>query len=196
MLRNVSNTIRHTLPSAGNEKYTKHLNRGAWSGFLRPITDQRKQYLPIRSLMPIILKPSFYHVELFILMIQSRFFEMYSGPEYNFWKWIPFLGDSCERIFNFEVWRSACFKTFFKNLYLSHLNVWSRTAFLFWQSFNCHTIAYTQADFMSCMWDGPFTPGSHILCLQCVCSPCAVHKPCRSSTDYTVKKNPTFERFY
>ncbi len=47
------------------------------------------------------------------------------------------------------------------------------TAFLFWQSCNCCTIAYTQhkLDFISCMWDGPFTPGSHIP----VCSAYAVH---------------------
>ncbi len=32
------------------------------------------------------LKPSFYNVELFIVMIQSRFVDIYSGPEFNFFK--------------------------------------------------------------------------------------------------------------
>ncbi len=54
------------------------------SGFLRLITDRRKQYLAIRSLIPIFLKPSFYHVELFIVMIQSRFLDIYSGPNFIF----------------------------------------------------------------------------------------------------------------
>ncbi len=65
------------------------------SGVLRPITivDHRQQYLPIRSPIPIFLKPSFYHVELFIVIIQSRFLDIYSRPEFNFWKWIPLLSD-------------------------------------------------------------------------------------------------------
>ncbi len=32
-------------------------------------------------------------------MIQSRFLDIYSGPEFHFWKWIPLLGDSYERGF-------------------------------------------------------------------------------------------------
>ncbi len=69
--------------------------------FLRLITDHRKQYLPIRLLIPIFLKLSLYHVELFILMIQSRFLDIYSGPEFHFWKLIPLIVDSCERgLFN------------------------------------------------------------------------------------------------
>ncbi len=59
--------------------------------------DHRKQYLPIR--LPIFLK----HVELFIVMIQSRFVDIYSGLEFRFWKWIPLLVDSCER--GFLIWR-------------------------------------------------------------------------------------------
>ncbi len=77
----------------------------------------------------------------------------------------------------FLIWGvEGAFFRHFQNIYLSHLNVWLCTAFLFWQSCNCCTIAYTQhkPDFMSCMWDGPFTPGSHILHLQFVCSPCVV----------------------
>ncbi len=70
----------------------------------------------------------------------------------------------------------------FKNIYCLTLNVWSCTAFLFWQSCNCCTIAYTQhkPDFMSLYVRWP-TPGSHILRLQCVCSPCVVRKRCRNS---------------
>ncbi len=47
--------------------------------------NHRKQYLPIRSSIPIFLKPSFYYVELFIVTIQSRFIDIYSGLELNFW---------------------------------------------------------------------------------------------------------------
>ncbi len=74
-------------------------------------------------------------------------------------------------IFLFEGWRGAFFWQF-KNIYLSHLNVWSCTAFLFWQSCNCCTIAYTQhkPDFMSCMWGG-----LHQVHTYSVCSAYAVH---------------------
>ncbi len=47
--------------------------------------NHRKQYLPIRSSIQIFLKPSFYYVELFIVTIQSRFIDIYSGLELNFW---------------------------------------------------------------------------------------------------------------
>ncbi len=46
--------------------------------------DHGKQYLPIRSPIPIFLKPSFYHVELFIEMLQSVFVDIYSVPEFHF----------------------------------------------------------------------------------------------------------------
>ncbi len=48
------------------------------------IADHRKQYLPIRSPIPIFLKPSFYYVELFIAILQSGFLDIYSGPEFHF----------------------------------------------------------------------------------------------------------------
>ncbi len=56
------------------------------SGFLRPVTiaDHRKQYLPIRSPIPIFLKPSFYHVDLFIVILQSVFLDIYSVQCLNF----------------------------------------------------------------------------------------------------------------
>ncbi len=65
------------------------------SGVLRPstIVDHRQQCLPIRSPIPIFLKRSFYHVELFIVIIQSRFLDIYSGPELHLWKLISLLGD-------------------------------------------------------------------------------------------------------
>ncbi len=37
-------------------------------------------------------------------MIQSRFLDIYSGPELHVWKWIPLLGNSCERGFFFIIW--------------------------------------------------------------------------------------------
>ncbi len=46
--------------------------------------DHRKQYLPIGSPIPIFLKPSFDHVELFIVILQSGFLDIYSGPEFQF----------------------------------------------------------------------------------------------------------------
>ncbi len=82
-----------------------------------------------------------------------------------------------------HLWGAFFFDIFQKYIFISP-NIWSCTAFLFWQSCNCGTIAYTQhePDFVSCMW-GSVKPGSHILCLQCECSPCVVRKWCRSSTD-------------
>ncbi len=71
------------------------------SGFLRPITDCRSQKaVPADPItIPIFLKPSFYYVELFIVILQSGFLDIYSGPEFHFWEWISPLGDSCERGF-------------------------------------------------------------------------------------------------
>ncbi len=45
--------------------------------------DYRKQYLPIRSPIPILLKSSFY-VELFIVILQLEVLDIYSGPEFHF----------------------------------------------------------------------------------------------------------------
>ncbi len=94
--------------------------------------DHRKQYRLIRSPIPIFLKPSFYHVELFIvmnLMIQSRFVDVYSGPEFHFFKWIPLLGNSCKIIFNLNCVGGHFFDIFQKYIFISHLNVWSCSAF-------------------------------------------------------------------
>ncbi len=140
------------------------------SGFLRPITE--KQNLPIRSLIPIFLKHSFLSCRIFHSYDPINIFRHLFRAWISFWKSIPLICNSCDR--GFLIWRveECIFRHFSKNIYLSNLNVWSCTAFLFWQSFNCCTIAYTQPDFISCMWDGPFTSDSHILRLQCVCSPC------------------------
>ncbi len=54
-----------------------------------------------------------------MVMIQSRFVDNYSGPEFHFWKWIPLLGDSCERIFIWRVEEGILFFfTLFKNIYV------------------------------------------------------------------------------
>ncbi len=60
------------------------------------------------------LKPSFYHIELFIVMIQSRFVDIHSGVEFHFWKLIPLLGNSCER--GFLIWRVG------KGIFLRHFS--------------------------------------------------------------------------
>ncbi len=95
--------------------------------------------------------------------------------------------------FLFEGWKGAFFRFKKKKKYLSHLNVWLCTAFLFWQLCNCGTIANTQhkPDFHELYVRRPFTPGSHILRLQCVCSPCAVCKRCGSSTDCAFTQEST-----
>ncbi len=75
-------------------------------------------------------------------------FDIYSKPEFHFWKWIPLIGDSCERgFFNLRGGGGNFFDILQKYIF----NVWSSTAFLFWQSCNCCTIAYTQhkPDFMT-----------------------------------------------
>ncbi len=54
-------------------------------------------------------------------MIQSRFLNIYSGPEFHFWKLIPLLGDSCERGF-FFIWGvegEHFFDIFQTNIYLT-----------------------------------------------------------------------------
>ncbi len=132
------------------------------SGYLRPIADHRKQYLPIRSPIPIFLKPSFYHVELLIVMIQSRFFDIYSKPEFYFWKWIPLLGDSCERgFFNLRGGGGHFLDIFQKYIFISPKCLIMH--------YICCTIAYTlhKPDFMSCMWDGLL----HQVHTYSVCSP-------------------------
>ncbi len=118
------------------------------------------------------------------MILQSGFLDIYSGPEFHFWEWISPLGDSCERGFFNLRGGGGSFKTFFKNIYLSHLNVWSCSAFLFLQS--CNSLHTAQAWFCELYMRWPFMPGSHIglFRLQCVCSPCVVRKRCRSSTDF------------
>ncbi len=108
------------------------------------------------------------------MILQSGFLDIYSGPEFHFWEWISPLGDTCERGF---------FNLRFKNIYLSHVNVWSCSAFLFLQS--CNSLHTAQAWFCELYMRWTFMPGSHIglFRLQCVCSPCVVRKRCRSSTD-------------
>ncbi len=176
---------------------TKQILEVLRSGFLRliKITDHRKQYLPIWSPISIFLMPSFYHVEFFIVMIQSRFLLTFIQGLNLILKMNshPLVRED----FLFEGWKRAFLWTFKKNIYIfiSHKSL-NMHCILFWQSFNFCTIACTRPDFMSCMWDGPFTPDSHILRLQCVCSPC-VQCPCVQcrSTECTVK-NPTFTKFY
>ncbi len=107
------------------------------------------------------------------MILQSGFLDIYSGPEFHFWEWIS-LGDSCERgFFLFEGWRGN-FLDIFQNIYLSHLNVWSCSAFLFLQL--CNSLHTAQAWFCELYMRWPFMPGSHIgpFHLQCVCSPCVV----------------------
>uniref|UniRef100_A0A671NU70 Ras-related protein Rap-1b n=1 Tax=Sinocyclocheilus anshuiensis TaxID=1608454 RepID=A0A671NU70_9TELE len=50
--------------------------------FLRPITES--SICRYQSPIPIFLKPSFYHLYLFILILQSGFLDIYSGPEFHF----------------------------------------------------------------------------------------------------------------
>ncbi len=90
------------------------------SGFMRPITDHRKQYLPIWLPIPIFFK-SCYHVELFIVMIQSRFLYIYSGPELHVWKWIPLLGNSCERGFFFYYLRGGGYFNYLYFIYQKYI---------------------------------------------------------------------------
>ncbi len=135
-------TSKFTLGTT--KQYNRYNIRGAPIRIFE--ADHRKQYLSIRSPIPIFLKPSFYHVELFIVILQSVFLDIYSVPEFHFWKWggIPLLGDSCERgLFNL---RGVFFFFFyiFQNIYFSHLNVWSSSAFLFLQLCNGCRNAYTQ----------------------------------------------------
>ncbi len=133
-------------------------------GVLIFVADHRKQYLPIQSTLPMFLKPS-----LSCRIIYSNdpinILDIYSGPECNFWKRIPLLGNSCER--GFLIWRveEGIFVYIFqKYIFISPKCLIMHCIFV--------TIAYTQhkPDFMSCMWDWPFTPGSHIP----VCSAYAV----------------------
>ncbi len=80
------------------------------------------------------------------MILQSVFLDIYSVPEFHFWNGgIPLLDDSCERVFFFIWgWRGGIFFSFFKNIHLSHLNVWSSSAFLFLQLCNCCRKASTQ----------------------------------------------------
>ncbi len=161
-------------------KEKKINNRVLRSGFLRrsPIADHRKQYLPIRSPIPIFLLCRIIYSDTPIRNFRHLFRAWIS-----FWEWISPLGDSCEG--DFLIWgvEGEFFRHFFKNIYLSHLNVWSCSAFLFLQS--CNSLHRAQAWFCELYMRWSFMPGSHIglFRLQCVCSPCVVRKRCRSSTD-------------
>ncbi len=148
------------------------------SGFLRPITDRWSQKAVsadkitdtnlfkafclsrriIYSDDPIKI---FRHLLIFRQIIS--FLKMNSPLRWLLWEGI------------FLIWgvEGGIFYTFFKNIYLSHLHVWSCIAFLFWHSCNCGTIAYTQhkPDFMRC--EVAYTRFTHT---PFVCSPCAVRK--------------------
>ncbi len=145
-----------------------------WSGFLK--ADHRKQYLPIRSPIPIFLKPSFYHVELFMLMIQSRFLDIYSGPEFHFLKWIPLLGDSCEG--DFLIWGvegGHFLDIFLKYIFISPKCLIMHCIFVLTIIQLLHNSLHTAEAWFHELYVRWPTQGSHILRLQCVCSQCAVH---------------------
>ncbi len=98
--------------------------------FLRPnlIFEADHQSQKAVSANPItdtdLFKSIFYHVELFILILQSVFLDIYSGPEFRFRKWGEF----------------PSYVTLVRE---SHLNVWSCCAFLFLELCNCCRKAYT-----------------------------------------------------
>ncbi len=111
-----------------------------WSGFE---ADHRKQYLPIPITDTNLFKAIFLSCR-FIVMIQSRFLDIYSVPEFHFenggnspLRWLLW-----EDFFYLRGEGGHFF--FFKNIHLSHLNVWSSSAFLFLQLCNCCRKAYTQ----------------------------------------------------
>ncbi len=115
---------------------------------LRPIADHRKQYLPIRSPIPIFLLCRIIYsdtpIRIFWHLFRAwiSFLRMNSPLRWLLWEGI------------FFIWgvEGAFFFTFFKNIYLSHLNVWSRSAFLFLQS--CNSLHTAKPDFESCIWGG------------------------------------------
>ncbi len=68
-----------------------------------------------------LFKAIFYHVELFILILQSVFLDIYSVPEFHFWKWGEVPRDSCERGFFNLRGGGGIFRHFFqKYTFISH----------------------------------------------------------------------------
>ncbi len=65
-----------------NDLANNSLIRGAPIRIFEAVRQSQKAVSPI----PIFLKPSFYHVELFKLILQSVFLDIYSVPEFHFWK--------------------------------------------------------------------------------------------------------------
>ncbi len=128
-------------------------------------------------------------------MIQSRFVDIYSGPWiiYFFLLNFPFRGLLWERTFylkggggskcHFCRHFSRNIFIFFKRLIMDWIFVLTIVQLL-------HNSLHTaQARFRE-LYEAAFcTWFSHILRLQCVCSPCAVHKRCRSSMDCTVTES-------
>ncbi len=125
---------------------------------------------------------SFYHVELFTVILQSRFLDIYSGPEFHFWKWGEFpswvthvRGD----FFILRVGGGHFSDIFQKYIFISPNCLIMQCLFDFTLVQLLHNSLHTeQAWFRELYVRQPFTPGSHILRLQCVCSPCAVCKRC------------------
>ncbi len=120
-----------------NDLANNSLIRGAPIRIFEAVRRSQKAVSPI----PIFLKPSFYHVELFKLILQSVFLDIYSVPEFHFWKLRWLLWERILLIWGVE---GDIFNIFFKNILLSHLNVWSSSAFLFLQSCSFCRKAYTQ----------------------------------------------------
>ncbi len=151
------------------------------SGFLRPITDHdhRKQYLPIWSPIPIFLSCIIIYsddpIKIFRHLFRAwiSFLKMNSPLRWLLW----------EGIFSFEGWRGAFFRHFSKNIFISPKCLIMQCIFVLTIVQLWHNSLHTaQAWFHELYVRWP-TLGSHILRLQCVCSPCAVRKRCRSSTD-------------
>ncbi len=94
---------------------------------------------------------------------------------------ISFLGDSCERgfIFILRVGGGHFSDIFQKYIFISPNCLIMQCLFDFTLVQLLHNSLHTeQAWFRELYVRQPFTPGSHILRLQCVCSPCAVCKRC------------------
>ncbi len=134
------------------------------SGFLRPITDRRSRKAV--SADPITDTDLFKAFFLSCIIIYRddpiKILDIYSGPEFPFWKWIPLLGNSSERgFFNLRGGGGHFFDIFQKYLFISPKRLIMHCIFVLTILQLLHNSLH-KPDFMSCMWDGPFTPGSHI----------------------------------